>query len=120
MNGRVDQANRALLGLTIRHPVPPTPLVIEAWIDTAFDGDLVIPQAVLDAWGALPDSFIKARMADASQATLATYICTVAWFGGEHAIQVIAGGGQFPLLGTGLLSGRRLVIDYQTGSLELL
>ena len=44
---------------------------------------------------------------------LETYACTFDWFGATFETQIVANDGQYPLLGTMLLSGRKLEIDYQ-------
>jgi len=51
--------------------------------------------------------------------TLETFGCCLDWFGGTYQTQVIASDGAFPLLGTFLLSGRRLVVDYKAKTAEL-
>jgi len=50
---------------------------------------------------------------------LETFGCCLDWFGGTYQTQVIASDGAFPLLGTFLLSGRRLVVDYKAKTAEL-
>jgi hypothetical protein len=45
--------------------------------------------------------------------------CQIAWIDGEREIEVIANNGRLPLLGIGLLRGRRLTIDYESGSLSI-
>lgn len=44
MTGVVDQAGRALLRIRLRRPVAGTESELNAWIDTGFTGELVLPQ----------------------------------------------------------------------------
>jgi len=43
VNGTVDEFGRALVTLTIRASQDAEPTIIQAWIDTAFNGELVMP-----------------------------------------------------------------------------
>lgn len=43
----------------------------------------------------------------------------IEWLGQWRRVEVIANEGRLPLLGIGLLRGRRLTIDYETNELEL-
>ena len=61
----------------------------------------------------------EAILADGSKVALETFVCFVEWFGEKIAVQVIANEGKFPLLGTGLLEGRVLSIDYVAKELKL-
>ncbi len=44
MNGRVDEFGRALMAVSVRPPDVDESQEVEAWIDTGFNGDLVLPQ----------------------------------------------------------------------------
>jgi predicted aspartyl protease len=48
MKGVVDDSGRAILPIKILCPKYPTGVQIDAWIDTGFTGDLVLPQMVID------------------------------------------------------------------------
>jgi hypothetical protein len=50
---------------------------------------------------------------DESLRALESYVCHVDWFGASVSAQVIANEGKLPLLGTELLAGRLLQIDYR-------
>lgn len=43
----------------------------------------------------------------------------LSWFGTQILVQVIANEGRFPLLGTELLAGRELLINYRTAKIRL-
>ena len=49
VNGVVDKYGRALVTLTIRAYQDAEPIETQAWIDTAFSGELVIPRRTIEA-----------------------------------------------------------------------
>jgi predicted aspartyl protease len=49
MNGRVDSAGRALVRISVKPSATATAVEIEAWVDTGFTGELVLPQESLVA-----------------------------------------------------------------------
>lgn len=55
---------------------------------------------------------MEALLGDGQTVELETFVCYLDWFGSTYRIQVIAGDAQYPLLGTLLLSDRKLTIDY--------
>lgn len=85
---------------------------ITFWIDTAFNGGLVVPRAQIDDLGLREASSTPATLADGSTVDLPTYSCHIEWFGNEYRTQVVANDGAFPLLGTMLLTGRNPEIGY--------
>jgi clan AA aspartic protease len=119
MIGRVDEHLRALLPIRISAKPNGPYQEIEAWIDTAFDGHLVFSRQLIDDLKL--DSLVQtdAVLADGSVVTLDTFLCFVNWFGERISLQVIANEGRFPLLGTGLLDGHRLQVDYVSKVVEL-
>jgi predicted aspartyl protease len=48
MRGLVDDSGRAILPIEILCPKYPTGVRVDAWIDTGFTGDLVLPQSLID------------------------------------------------------------------------
>ena len=111
MTGIVDSGGRALLPIRLQHPVSQVETVLEAWIDTGFTGDLVMPAKLIGSLGLPLGSQVTATLADGSVLQLDTYYCFLEWFGQWKSIEVIANQGQFPLLGVGLLVGHSLHID---------
>jgi clan AA aspartic protease len=105
-----------LLRVLIRVPVsasrdgPRTDLV--AWIDTAFNGGLAIPRSQVAELGLTKQSSAEAILADGRSVELETFACFLDWFGNTYETQVAASDGDYPLLGTMLLDGHRLDIEY--------
>jgi clan AA aspartic protease len=110
--GTVDELGRALVTLTIRANQDAEPTNIQAWIDTAFNGELVMPSRMIEAAQLEQTAGIEARLADGNAVTLESFTCILDWFGEDRAIEVIANNGEYPLLGIGLLVGHRLIVDY--------
>ncbi len=92
---------------------------MDAWIDTGFTGELVLPQMHVTSLGLPLGTPVQAGLADGSVITLQAYVCLVEWFGVWKQIETVANTGQFPLLGVGLLQGHELSIDYRVGTLML-
>ena len=88
-------------------------------MDTAFTGGLTLPRPLADGLGLAAGSSADAVLADGSRVTLVAYECFLDWFGGTYRTEVVATDASHPLLGTQLLAGRRLVIDYAAGTVEL-
>ena len=87
MNGHVDNDGRALLTLAIRPSEEAVPSEIVAWIDTGFNGDLVLPQQRIDDL-ALPQSgTVMGILADWSEIVLDQYQCWIDWFGEQFDLR---------------------------------
>lgn len=112
MNGVVDEYGRALVTLKIRADRSSESADIRAWIDTAFNGELVIPKPMIEAARLEQSAGIEARLADGNSVLLESFTCVLNWFGQERIVEVIANEGEFALLGIGLLIGHRLVVDF--------
>lgn len=119
MKGRVDDSLRALLvvNVGVRHDSAIQPLTV--WIDTAFNGTLVIPRRELERLGMKQASTTQAVLADGQVTDVETYTCYVKWFGKVYRTQAVANDGKLPLLGTTLLATRKLVVDYTKKTVAL-
>ena len=112
MKGFADDRNRALLPIQVASSLQAELIEILVWIDTAFDGHLVFSKELIRKMQL--DSLVEteAILADGSRITMESYFCAVDWFGRKVPVQVIENDGRFPLLGTGLLDGRTVHINY--------
>jgi len=117
MNGRVDSSGRALIAIAIKPSPKSLPTRLEAWIDTGFTGELVLPQSLVSELKLPQSGSVSAQLGDGSDVVMSTYTCRVAWLGKDHQIEVVANNGQFPLLGVGLLRDHKLTVDYASQSL---
>ncbi len=119
MIGKMDDERRALLEVAIANRMDGEPTVVTAWIDTAFDGHLVLSLQLIKDLELEPLAETEAILADGSKVVLETYLCFLNWFGQQLPLQVIANDGRYPLLGTALFEDRVLHIDYRQRVVQL-
>lgn len=114
MKAWIDENNRAMVEVHLANHATAQRQSINAWIDTAVDGHLVMPRPDIERLdlGVLADT--DAVLADGSIARLRCYYCIVDWIGQVIPVQVVENTGNFPLLGTALLSFVDLRINYRT------
>jgi clan AA aspartic protease len=117
--GEVDDSGRAILKLRVQAAKDAAAKDLLVWVDTAFDGELVVPYEVVHELGLRQSAAVKATLADGTETVLETFDCVVEWFGVWRQVEVFANQGRWPLLGVGLLRGRKLTLDYQTNELVL-
>lgn len=119
MIGSVDNSGRALLTLMIRTDELGEPAKLVVWIDTAFDGELVVPHPQVQSLGLTKSAGCEAILADGTTVVLDSYDCWIDWFGTQRRVEVIASEARLPLLGIGLLESHKLTIDYRSGEISL-
>ncbi|QDU26363.1 hypothetical protein ETAA8_14410 [Anatilimnocola aggregata] len=66
---------------------------IQVWIDTGFNGDLVLPQQLIEELKLPNSGTVKAILADGSQIAIKTYACQIDWFGELRHLEVVANSG---------------------------
>lgn len=119
MNGVVDEELRAIVQVPVARAKTGQRTELAAWIDTAFNGGLVIPHAQIELLGLVQESSAEAILADGKTVALETYACFLDWFGATYEMQIVANDGKYPLLGTMLLADRKLEIDYKAKTVTL-
>jgi clan AA aspartic protease len=119
MKGHVDGYGRALVSVSIRSANVGPSHTVEVWIDTGFNGDLVLPQQQIDDLSLRASGTVKAILADGSEISLQRYTCRIDWFGESRELEVVANQGEYPLLGLGLLLERDLSISYRSGAVAI-
>jgi clan AA aspartic protease len=119
VNGIVDDSQRALLEVFVAATKTAKKEAMTVWIDTAFNGGLVVPRPQVERLGLRQASTTQATLADGHVVDLETFTCYLDWFGRAYRTQVVANDGQFPLLGTMLLAGRKLIVDYAAKTVVL-
>jgi len=85
---------------------------VECVIDTGFSGHLVLPRAIAarlrlpiigrEVFEMVGEHFLTADLAQAD----------VTWFGRARTVEVVVSEGEDMLLGTSLLDGTKLIVDY--------
>ena len=119
MKGFGDDRNRALIPIQVASGLNSKIAEVLVWIDTAVDGHLVFSKELISKLEF--DSLVEteAILADGSKVAMESYFSVVDWFGQKVPVQVIENKGRFPLLGTGLLAGRTVYINYETKHVEI-
>lgn len=120
MKGHVDEKCRALVAIRIAAPDRDEFVQCWAWIDTAFNGSLVLPRNTAAELQLPMESSAEAVLADGTRVAMETFGCKVEWFGRAYDTQIVTNDGEYALLGTILLSGRRLEIDYANGNVFII
>jgi len=119
MTGVVDGFGRALVPVRLKKPAVGKFVKVQAWIDTGFTGELVLPKAVVRSLGLSSANVVKAELGDVSIAVIHTYGCELEWFGERRVIEALETTGEHPLIGATLLKGHRLTIDYDRGRVQV-
>ena len=101
------------LSILFRLPNQPT-LSIEFVVDTGFEGALTLPPAAVTALNLTYVVDIVVNLADGSQRKVGAYQATITWDGQDTDVAVFAMGDR-PLLGTSLLDGFNLSVDFADG-----
>ncbi len=114
MNGRMI-AHHALLDVTFRLPGQPD-FEIECVIDTGFVGYLTLPLAAVSTMNLPFLRRMPVNLADDSIIVVEVYAATILWNGQERDEEVPATGKR-PLIGTLLLDGSELNVQFADGGL---
>jgi clan AA aspartic protease len=119
MHGLVEDGLRGLLRVPVSASRDAKRTELVAWVDTAFNGGLAIPRQQVAELGLVKESSAEAVLADGRLVELETFACFIDWFENCYEIQVAGSDGEYALLGTMLLNGHRLQIDYAAKTVEL-
>lgn len=85
---------------------------IDFVVDTGFNDYLTLPPQAIRLMNLPLYSSVSARLADNSESLLPIHLATILWDEEEKVFPVLATGMK-PLLGTSLLKGFRLEIDFE-------
>lgn len=119
MNGVVDLKLRGMLPIGVRVFADGSDRPFQAWVDTGFTGELVMPRAQIQSLGLSRGMMVEAVLGDGRETLLDAFVAWIDWFGELREIAVLASEDYSTLLGVGLLRGHRLVVDYRTLQLSL-
>ena len=87
---------------------------IECVVDTGFEGALTLPAAAVAAMDLPYVTELIANLADNTSVRTDVHAATIEWAGAEGEVAVLALGHR-PLLGTALLEGFHLGVDFAEG-----
>jgi clan AA aspartic protease len=93
-----------------------TNLIINFVVDTGFNNHLTLPLQAVIAMNLPFYNRTEAKLADGSEVLIPVYAARINWDGQEKVVLVLATGTK-PLLGTALLQGFRLTIDFEPDGL---
>ncbi len=85
--------------------------VISVVVDTGFNGEFMLPKALLEELGFRYSMESEAELADGSVVETTLYSGKIRWFGEERTVQVVATGSEEGLMGTEMLFGVTLFMD---------
>jgi clan AA aspartic protease len=110
IHGIVDWKFEATLQLAIGDKNPLK--MINAIVDTGFDGFLMLPKTIISDLGLSPYSNEKLKLADGTICISDVYKSSLLWDGNYKMIDIHAHVGETtPLVGMSLLRGYRIQID---------
>ena len=119
MTGTVDDFGRALIRVILRHPDTGAFLEGDAWVDTAFTGDLLLPQQLIAQLNLPQKARIGAGLGDGSRTSFVSYRCMIDWFGKPKAIEALASASRLPLVGVSLLQDHVVTADYPNRTVHI-
>jgi clan AA aspartic protease len=119
VKGHVDPSRRALVEVSIGNSPTEHTTTVEVWIDTGFDGHLVLPRSLIERVALEFLTPSPAILADGNKVELDMFYCYLRWFDQILPVTVVANDGHAALLGTELLKDCRLFIDYPNQSVEI-
>jgi len=115
IQGRVNELREAILPLVVGNASGQRQ-VINAVVDTGFNGFLTLPAIVITALGLSWTASDIVTLGDGREAIFDLYAVTVIWDGQYREIDVAESATE-PLVGMALLQGYRLQIDVVEGGI---
>ena len=106
---------KAIVPVIFRLPLQPD-FSLDFVIDTGFNDHLTLPPQAVSAMNLPLYSSTPARLADGSEALLPIHLATIVWDNIEKVVPILASGYK-PLLGTALMGGYHLEIDFTNNRL---
>jgi len=85
-------------------------------VDTGFNSYLSLPPQAVSVMNLPLHSSTRARLADGSQVILSIHLATIVWDNVEKAVFILASGNK-PLLGTAMMKGYHLGINFEDNGL---
>jgi clan AA aspartic protease len=87
---------------------------IEAWVDTGFNGAMLVPPEVIGALDLAPNFAINVKLANGAEVEMITYTATVLWNDEPRRIQLLSAE-HHALVGLRLLQQHQLTITFTDG-----
>ncbi len=112
--GRISES-KATIPVIFRLPSQPD-FSVDFVFDTGFNGYLTLPPQAVNAMNLPVYSSTLISLADGSEALSTIHFATIIWDDVEKVVLVLASGYK-PLLGTALMEGYHLEIDFEENGL---
>lgn len=94
-------------------------VTVTAVIDTGFDGDICLPTKVATELGLELIGAASVELADGSQHKELVFRGSAVFLGKRRRVEILLTESEEALLGTGLLAGCRMSVDFDTGKVRL-
>ncbi len=91
----------------------------QALVDTGFDGALVLPRAFVTQLGLPIVGSLLFELVGGAQMRADVALAAVDWLGEIQLVEVVINDGRDSLVGTELLAGARLTIDYSAQTVRI-
>ena len=114
-SGKVNLFREALIAITF-----PGSAAIECVVDTGFDGGLMLPRILAEHLQIQVVGELVFEMVGGARMLAPVGLANIEWLNEEREIEVILGNGNDVLIGTELLAGTILNIDYSAGVVTIL
>lgn len=113
--GSINQARQATLSLSIFDAASQQLVSFNLVIDTGFNGDVQLPRSEIARLNLPQIGMTVAELADGGFVESRMYDAIVLWQGARKAVKVIDGAEGIPLVGSSLLWGTAMTIEWQFG-----
>jgi clan AA aspartic protease len=113
LNRRVNLLREPVIEMRVRGPQGVT-VRVTSLIDTGFSGARLLPTRIIYALDLPVASTRKTVLGDGTTRNLTLHDAELTWMGQWRPVVIHASGG-VPLVGSGLLEGHRLQIDFAAG-----
>ena len=119
MKGKVNEQGQSLIEIEVRATSTGVGRTVSAWVDTAFNGDFVLPRKTIEQLGLSKCAEIGAGLADGIVRSLDVFRAWIPWFDEIKEVEVVGSPGCTELLGVGLMLGHDLNVSYRTFDVTL-
>ena len=113
--GGINPTRQATLPLLIMDAASRQFVAFNLVIDTGFNGDVQLPSLNIARLNLPLSGTAATELADGRVVESQAYDATVLWQGGRRIVKVIDGEDGIPLIGSNLLWGSSMTIDWQFG-----
>ena len=114
ISGSVNSFREALVEIRLKG------VAIECVVDTGFDGGLMLPRTLADRLQIPLIGRLTLEMVNGSKMIASVRLADIEWLEETREIEVIFSDGNDALVGTELLTGTTLTIDYATRVVKIL